>query len=226
MSFAFTTSPAGQQQESVARYLTMPGRMVELGQASAATTTGFVAEMVPGGADAQGPPPELSEGSSLVGSLIPVPDPSIVAALEAAQAATLATEAAASIEVAPPPPAEVAAVAAVGEPALAPGDQVTATVSFYYCQVGPKGRHVGDGGNFCGHMRDGTIVYDGAAACAYAYLGQQFRIIGDPTERVYRCADTGSAVHGQHRDIWFMSSDDGWEWQLKVGQVATIEILP
>ena len=109
---------------------------------------------------------------------------------------------------------------------LAPGDRVTATVSFYYCELGPKGRHPGDGGNFCGVMRDGTVVYDGAAACAYEYLGQQFRIEGDPTGRVYRCADTGSAVHGQHRDIWFMSSDEGWEWQLKVGQVATIEILP
>ncbi len=227
MSFAFTTSPAGQQQESVARYLTMPSRMVELGQTSAGHTTGFVAALVPGAAEAQAP----STVPSLVGSLIPVPDPSIVAALEAAQAAALATEAAASIEVAPPPPAEVAVAAAVThppvvEPALVAGDRVTATLSFYYCEVGPKGRHVGDGGNFCGHMRDGTIVYDGAAACAYAYLGQQFRIIGDPTARVYRCADTGSAVHGQHRDIWFMSSDEGWEWQLQVGQVATIEILP
>ncbi|MCA9851946.1 MAG: hypothetical protein KC461_15060, partial [Dehalococcoidia bacterium] len=84
----------------------------------------------------------------------------------------------------------------------------------------------GDGGNFCGVMRDGSVVYPGAAACAYKYLGQQFRIVGDPTGRIYRCADTGSAVHGVHRDIWFMTSDDGWDWQLVVGQVATIEILP
>jgi len=221
MSFAFTTRPAGQQQESVARYLTMPGRMVELGQLSAEHTTGAIAALVPGNAR-----DGTRQDPRRVGSLVPVPDASIVAALAASQASTRAGEAVASIEVAPPPAAEVAAAVGLAEPTLEPGARVMATLSFYYCEVGPKGRHVGDGGNFCGVMRDGTVVYDGAAACAYAYLGQQFRIVGDPTGRVYRCADTGSAVHGQHRDIWFMSSDDGWEWQLKVGQVATIEILP
>jgi len=226
MSFAFTTRPAGQQQESVARYLTMPGRVIELGQASAGHTTQAVASLVPGGADSSVAPENPDLDTSRAMAVVPVPDPSIVAALASAQALVSAGEAAAAVEVAAPPPAEVAVAADISEPALAPGDRVTATLSFYYCEVGPKGRHVGDGGNFCGVMRDGTVVYDGAAACAYAYLGQQFRIIGDPTGRVYRCADTGSAVHGQHRDIWFMSSDAGWEWQLEVGQVATIEILP
>jgi hypothetical protein len=122
--------------------------------------------------------------------------------------------------------AVVAASAPEPTPALAPGDRATASLSFYYCEPGVKGLHPGDGGGFCGVMRDGSIVYPGAAACDYAYLGQQFRIIGDPLDRVYRCADTGSAVHGLHRDIWFYNSDEGWDWQLIVGQSVVIEILP
>ncbi|MGE3857446.1 MAG: hypothetical protein AB7G21_10880 [Dehalococcoidia bacterium] len=111
-------------------------------------------------------------------------------------------------------------------PNLRPGDRVTVTVSFYYCELGADSPHRGDGGGFCGAMRDGSVVYNGAAACDYIYLGQRFRIEGDPLGRIYRCADTGSAVHGLHRDIWFGSSDEGWKWQRSVGQSATIEILP
>lgn len=129
------------------------------------------------------------------------------------------------------PSVETAAAAVAVQPAptvtpLQPGDRVEATVSFYYCVEGALGLHPGDGGGFCGIMRGGEVVFPGAAACAYEYLGQRFRIVGDPTERVYICADTGSAVQGLHRDIWFMDSDDGWDWQMDVGQVAAIEILP
>ncbi len=118
------------------------------------------------------------------------------------------------------------AATVVGTPPLAPGERLTVPVSFYYCTVGSSVAAQGDGGGFCGAMRDGSVVYNGAAACDVAYLGQQFRIEGDPLDRIYRCADTGSAVHGQHRDIWFDSSDDGWAWQRSIGQAATIEVLP
>jgi hypothetical protein len=109
-------------------------------------------------------------------------------------------------------------------PQLEPGDRVQATISYYYCErnSGP----IGDGGGFCGAMFNGAIVHEGAAACSRAYLGQRFRIVGDPLEREYYCADTGSAVHGLHRDIWFMRSDEGNAWQEAVGRVTTIEILP
>ena len=110
-------------------------------------------------------------------------------------------------------------------PVLDPGDEVEVSLSFYYCQQGSGGTPFGDGGGFCGAMRDGTVVYPGAAACDYAYLGQTFRILGDPSDRVYRCADTGSAVHGLHRDIWFRNSEDGQAWQGEVGDSATIEVL-
>lgn len=110
-------------------------------------------------------------------------------------------------------------------PPLQEGDRAEATLSFYYCEQGEEALPRGDGGGFCGHMRNGTIVHDGAAACDVAYLGQRFRIVGDPLEREYVCADTGSAVHGLHRDIWFHSSDEGWDWQQQVGQRAVIEII-
>jgi 3D (Asp-Asp-Asp) domain-containing protein len=114
----------------------------------------------------------------------------------------------------------------VATPVLKPGQRVDVPVTFYYCQPGGPSAPAGDGGGFCGAMRDGSSVYSGAAACDYAYLGQLFKIVGDPTHRIYKCADTGSAIHGLHRDIWFNSSDDGWVWQHAVGRTATIEILP
>ena len=123
-------------------------------------------------------------------------------------------------------PVRAARAVGPGTPALAPGDRVKASVSFYYCEIGTKTAAQGDGGGFCGAMRDGSVVYDGAAACDYVYLGQHFRIEGDPLKRVYRCADTGSAVHGLHRDVWFSSSDEGWAWQRAVGQSVNIEVLP
>ncbi len=129
----------------------------------------------------------------------------------------------------PPPvdrPAAIAYPGAEVTPELSPGVRIEATVSFYYCDQSEGDERPGDGGGFCGAMRDGTIVYPGAAACSYDYLGQQFRIEGDPTERIYRCNDTGNAVLGLHRDIWFQSSDEGWLWAYRVGQRAVIEILP
>jgi hypothetical protein len=109
-------------------------------------------------------------------------------------------------------------------PRLVPGDRPMVTLSFYYCEESAGAR--GDGGGFCGRMRDGSVVRPGAAACDVAYLGQRFRIHGDPSGRAYFCADTGSAVHGMHRDIWFLDNRAGWEWQNRVGRTAVIEILP
>ena len=112
-----------------------------------------------------------------------------------------------------------------GPPALATGERVAVSVSFYYC-AHSDGTPRGDGGGFCGLMRNGSVVFPGAAACHVDYLGQVFRIEGDPTARIYRCADTGSAIDGLHRDIWFESSAEAWAWQRGVGPVAVIEILP
>jgi hypothetical protein len=75
-------------------------------------------------------------------------------------------------------------------------------------------------------MANGAPVHSGAAACAHQYLGQQFRIMNDPTDRIYTCADTGSAVGGQHRDIWFATADEARQWYRVVGPTAVIEILP
>ena len=120
----------------------------------------------------------------------------------------------------------VTEVARVPAPPLQAGDRIGATLSFYYCETGRNAAVTGDGGGFCGAMRDGSVVRPGAAACDVAYLGQRFRIEGDPEQRQYICNDTGNLVHGLHRDIWFNVADDGADWVLKVGRVAVIEILP
>lgn len=109
-------------------------------------------------------------------------------------------------------------------PSLTAGTRILAEVTFYYCEHS-DGTPGGDGGLFCELMRDGTVVYPGAAACHYNYLGQRFTIAGDPTARVYTCNDTGSAILGQHRDIWFMTSAEGWAWQDVVGPYAVISII-
>ena len=227
MAFALTTSPAGHSEESASRFLAASNRVLESGSISAI-------------------PLALRQQSSRV-TVVPVNEQALLVSRpddpaderavsgggDGAQATALALSAPGvagsvadrTVTASALRPPELAASADT-EPDLGPGERAQATISFYYCEPGALGLHPGDGGGFCGVMRDGTVVYPGAAACAYVYLGQQFRIVGDPLERIYRCADTGSAVHGLHRDIWFMTSDEGWAWQLAVGQTATIEILP
>ncbi|NIR60396.1 MAG: hypothetical protein GWO02_13195, partial [Gammaproteobacteria bacterium] len=65
-------------------------------------------------------------------------------------------------------------------------------------------------------MANGERVHEGAAACAAGKLGERFRIEGDPTARTYTCTDTGGSVLGDHRDIWFASSDEGYAWWVEV----------
>lgn len=215
LSFMLTTSHAGQASESVARYLPNAVANIELRAlsserprvAAASSTTPSPAGDTPFEAT-------LSEDAEATHATLAMTDEAMTD--EGSPAAVLdAAAAPASAQV----PLRVEAPAT---PPLAPGDLVEVSVSFYYCEPGAYG----DGGGFCGAMRNGTVVYPGAAACSYVYLGQRFRIVGDPLERVYRCDDTGSAVHGLHRDIWFMTSAEGIDWQHVVGQVATIEILP
>ena len=124
-----------------------------------------------------------------------------------------------------PPPTRVQTSAQTAQP-LQPGDRLTVPVTFYYCEDTTGGQRRGDGGGFCGAMRNGAVVHPGAAACDVAYLGQKFRIEGDPTGQVYVCADTGGGIRSQHRDIWFLSNGEGWAWQRIMGTSAVIEILP
>ena len=102
----------------------------------------------------------------------------------------------------------------------------TVTLSFYYCESVDANKYpVGDGGNFCEIMRNGQKVYPGAAACAYRFLGQRLTIFNDPLGLIYECADTGNLVLGWHRDIWFQTNKEGWEWIKVVGDSADIVIL-
>jgi hypothetical protein len=212
MAFAFTTSPAGQAGETATQYLSTASKAAEIRTLSAVRpqlAMSTAVSVVPVNEQALLASRSVPE---LPGDSGPIEGPA-QAELDAAHASATAAVAAARETPDPTPP-------------LAVGDRVTVTVSFYYCRAGDDGLHPGDGGGFCGHMRNGDIVYSGAAACAYGYLGQRFRIQGDPLRRVYTCADTGNAVLGLHRDIWFYDSDDGWDWQMDIGQVAVIEIVP
>jgi hypothetical protein len=78
---------------------------------------------------------------------------------------------------------------------------------------------------FCGNMSNGSKVHEGAAACSYDLdLGTSFRIVEDPTRRLYRCEDRG-LLADTWVDIFFFNQQDGWPWQATVGRCGTIEIL-
>jgi uncharacterized protein YraI len=100
------------------------------------------------------------------------------------------------------------------------------TITYYYCVPGSNPAAIGDGGGYCGAMANGQTVFAGAAACASDRLGQRFTIEGDPTLRTYTCTDTGGSVLNEHRDIWFMHSDEGYAWWAALGPTAIINILP
>jgi 3D (Asp-Asp-Asp) domain-containing protein len=102
---------------------------------------------------------------------------------------------------------------------------VEAPITYYYCSAGSNPASYGGGGGFCGYTASGELVRPGGASCARENLGQRFRIVGDPLQRVYTCIDTGGGVFGEHRDIWFENSDDAYAWWVVVGSTATIEIL-
>lgn len=95
------------------------------------------------------------------------------------------------------------------------GEMESVNITFYDClQQG-----------FCGLMYNGQRVYEGAAACSWNLpIGTQFAIQGDPTGRVYVCADRGLLID-TWVDVFFHDPDDGWAWQASVGRWGTIEII-
>lgn len=109
-------------------------------------------------------------------------------------------------------------------PEVEPVERFKVTLTYYYCRQGSVG--IGDGGGYCGRAADGTPVAPGVAACARHLLGQRFRIVGDPNDLTYTCADIGSAVVAGHRDIWFATSDEGYGWWREMDGRGVIEVLP
>ena len=141
-------------------------------------------------------------------------------ALEVAAAPELAPEPAAPPPAAPAPEPEPAR--AEPAPPQAPRDVITVlrrihnvNLTFYDCK----------NQGFCGKMANGRKVYEGAAACSYNLdFGTKFRIVGDPTDRIYVCEDRG-LLDDTWVDIFWHDPADGWKWQAAVGRRGTIEIV-
>ena len=127
-----------------------------------------------------------------------------------------------SVSAPDPESATPPAPSAVVKPARA----LQVPVTYYYCTQ-QAGGGAGDGGGFCGAMRNGQIVHAGAASCSGTNFGQRFRILGDPTELIYTCKDTGGGVGAEHRDIWFANSDEAYTWSRTVAPsgYASIEVV-
>ena len=81
-------------------------------------------------------------------------------------------------------------------------------ITFFYCLRTVEVPD--DGGGYCTYTATGTAVHPGTAACQESWLGRSFVIVGEDPIRVYTCEDTGSAVQGNHVDIWFYTNGEGW----------------
>ena len=80
-------------------------------------------------------------------------------------------------------------------------------------------------GGFCGRMFDGDKVYEGATACSWDLpIGTRFYILGDPTGRLYICADRGM-LSDTWIDVFFHNPNDGWVWQHSVGRSGSILLV-
>lgn len=66
---------------------------------------------------------------------------------------------------------------------------------------------------YCGLTAAGIPVGEGIAACDPAYMGRRFVLNGEE----WLCADTGSAVHGAHVDLFFQREADGWAYLAEHG---------
>ena len=78
---------------------------------------------------------------------------------------------------------------------------------------------------FCGTMKNGEIVYEGAVACGgYFQRGQKIKIEGDPTFRTYVCADIGYG--GWYWvDIFFDDANAGRDFIRTVGNYVNVELI-
>jgi hypothetical protein len=95
------------------------------------------------------------------------------------------------------------------------GLYLDANVTFYDC--------VRQG--FCEEMYNGSMVYEGAAACSWDLpLGTRFYIPGDPTNRIYVCEDRGR-LEDTWVDIFWHHPSDGRKWQHEVGRYAPIILI-
>ncbi len=80
-------------------------------------------------------------------------------------------------------------------------------------------------GGFCGQMFDGDKVYEGATACSWDLpIGTRFYILGDPTGRLYICADRGM-LSDTWIDVFFHNPKDGWVWQRSIGRSGSILLV-
>lgn len=98
----------------------------------------------------------------------------------------------------------------------------TVALTFYVCSGSPAGYQDG----YCGVMAGGATVYEGAAACGSGFdLGQRFSIVGDPTERVYKCEDRGRGPL-MWIDVFWWDYDAGRAWRNQFAQSVELEVLP
>lgn len=94
------------------------------------------------------------------------------------------------------------------------GSGTPAVVTFYNCE--------GQGGGYCGRTASGTQVGPGQAACDRSRLSSRFELAG----QTYTCTDTGSAVNGNHVDIWFRTYEEGRAFLASLPRNPTVKWLP
>ena len=98
---------------------------------------------------------------------------------------------------------------------------ITVALSFYVCRGAPPGFQDG----YCGLAADGTPVYEGMAACGYAFpLGTIFRVIGDNFQWTFTCHDRGRGP-AYWIDVFFWEYADGRAWSDSIPRPARVRVL-
>lgn len=86
---------------------------------------------------------------------------------------------------------------------------ISVYVTFYSCPP------------YCNHPAGPLPLAEGQAACDPAYMGRRFLLNGAE----YICNDTGSAVWGNHVDIFFWDEADGWAYLARYGTTGILRWL-
>ena len=93
-------------------------------------------------------------------------------------------------------------------------------LTFYVCRGAPPGFQDG----YCGLGADGTQVYEGMAACGYAFpLGTTFKVIGDDSQRTYTCHDRGLGP-AYWIDVFFWEYADGRAFSDSIPRPARVRV--
>ncbi len=147
-------------------------------------------------------PTSLPTATTTVATPTPTVIDPLVVQLKADEATMTAVELTPEIDVSVPVGKEEDVSGQAPNPELSsatggPNEVLGANLTIYNC--------IGENGGYCpgvSHTASGTEVGPGTAACDQNLVGRKFVVVGDPTNTVWTCLDTGLFTSPLF-DLWF-----------------------